>query len=100
MIRRLVFLLVTSLASYGGFYLIYRYYLSDILPVASSEGPQSLWRFETAFILTAIMWVSLAVAALTALSIVLLLVKRARNTQSAAVPRPTPRRKVPGAGLR
>jgi hypothetical protein len=100
MIRRLVFLLVTSLASYGGFYLIYRVYLSDIVPVASSEGTQSLLRFETAFILTAIMWVSLAVAALTTIFIVLLLVRQAQCPQGTAAVPPWPRRKVPGSGLR
>jgi hypothetical protein len=100
MIRRLVFLLATSLASYGGFYLIYLFYLSDIVPVASSEGPQSLWRFEAAFILTAVMWVSLAVAALAAIFIALLLVRQAQRPQGTAAVPPWPRRKVPGSGLR
>ena len=100
MIRRLVFLLLTSLASYAGFYSIYQYYLSDIVPVASSEGPQSLWRFESAFILTAIMWVSLAVAALAAIFLAVLLTRQAPRTGTTATIPPLPRRKVPGSGLR
>lgn len=100
MMRRLVFLLVVSLASYAGFYLIYHFYLSDIVPVASSDGPQSLWRFETAFILTATMWVSLAVAALAAIFIVVLLTRQTPPSRTRAVHPPLPRRRVPGSGLR
>ncbi len=98
MMRRLVFLLLVSLASYAGFYLVYHYFLSDIVPVASSDEPQSLWRFETAFILTAIMWVSLAVAAFAAVFIAVLLTRPAQRTR--ATPPPLARRKVPGSGLR
>lgn len=100
MIRRLVFLLITSLASCSGFYLIYQYYLSDIVPVASSEGPQSLLRFEMAFIVTAVMWVSLAVAVLTAIFLGILLTRPAQPTGTTATNLPLPRRKVPGSGLR
>ncbi len=100
MIRRLLLLLLTSFVSYGGFYLIYHYYLSDIVPVASSDGPQSLWRFEAAFVLTAVMWISLAVAALAFIFIAVLLVKQAQHTGTTATSPPLPRRKVPGSGLR
>lgn len=99
MIRRLAYLLAASLASYGALFLIYQSYLADIVPIASSDGPQSLWRFEAAFVVTAIMWISLAVSVLAALSIGLLLVRRIRDGRSTRVIRPT-QRKVPGAGLR
>lgn len=99
MIRRLVYLLVASLASYGGLYLIYQRYLADVVPIASSDGPQSLWRFEAAFVFTAVMWISLAVSVLSAFSIGLLLMRRTRDRQGLRVIRPA-QRKVPGAGLR
>jgi hypothetical protein len=100
MIRRLVFLLVTSLAFYSAFHLIYGYYLSDIRPVASSEGPQSLLRFETAFVLTAIMWISLAIAMLTSISIIVLVVRRAQSPQAAAAIQSRPNCKDSGSSLR
>lgn len=99
MIRRLVYLLTASLASYGGLYLIYRRYLADIVPIASSDGPQSLWRFEAAFVVTAVMWMSLAVSVLSAFFLGLLLMKRLQDRQGPGAIRPG-RRKVPGAGLR
>lgn len=99
MIRRLVYLLAASLASYGGLYLIYHRYLADIVPIASSDGPQSLWRFEAAFVVTAVMWILLAVSVLSAFSLGLLLVKRIQGRQGPGASRPG-QRKVPGAGLR
>jgi hypothetical protein len=35
--------------------LILRFF-ADILPLASTEEPQSIWRFEMAFVLTAVQW--------------------------------------------
>jgi hypothetical protein len=52
-------------------------YFSDILPLASTE-PQTAWRFEAAFLLTAAQWIALAVVALAVISIVVLLYKSAR----------------------
>ena len=100
MTRRLVFLMLASFASYAGLSLIYQSYFSDIVPVASSEGAQSLWRFEAAFVLTAIMWISLAVALLATIFITVLLIQQIRRTGSRETHSPLPRRKVPGSGLR
>jgi hypothetical protein len=52
-------------------------YFSDILPLASTE-PQSVWRFEAAFLLTAAQWTAIAVVAIAAISIVVLLWKSTR----------------------
>jgi len=73
--RRLVYLTVGATACLAGITVILHYF-SDILPLASTE-PQSLWRFEAAFLLTAAQWVALAVVALSAVSIVMLLWKSA-----------------------
>jgi hypothetical protein len=76
MLRRLVYLVVAATAFLAGVTVILRYF-SDILPLASTE-PQSVWRFETAFLLTAAQWIALAVVAIGAVSIVVLLWKSSR----------------------
>jgi hypothetical protein len=76
MMRRLVYFLVAATAFLAGVTVILGYF-SDILPLASTE-PQSVWRFEAAFLLTAAQWTALAVVAITAVSIILLLWKSAR----------------------
>ncbi len=63
-------------ACFAGITVILRYF-SDILPLASTE-PQSVWRFETAFLLTAAQWIALAVVAITAISIAILLMRSAK----------------------
>ena len=77
MMRRLVYFLVAATAFLAGVTVILRYFL-DILPLASTE-PQSVWRFEAAFLLTAAQWTALAVVAITAVSIIVLLWKSART---------------------
>jgi hypothetical protein len=76
MMRRLVYFLVAATAFLAGVTVILGYF-SDILPLASTE-PQSVWRFEAAFLLTAAQWTALAVVAITAVSIIVLLWKSAR----------------------
>jgi hypothetical protein len=77
MMRRLVYFLVAATAFLAGVTVILGYF-SDILPLASTE-PQSVWRFEAAFLLTAAQWTALAVVAITAVSIIVLLWKSART---------------------
>jgi hypothetical protein len=76
MMRRLVYFLVAATAFLAGVTVILRYF-SDILPLASTE-PQSVWRFEAAFLLTAAQWTAIAVVAIAAISIVVLLWKSTR----------------------
>ncbi|MFO1107978.1 MAG: hypothetical protein U1E61_02210 [Bradyrhizobium sp.] len=76
MLRRLVYLVMASTVLLAGVTVILRYF-SDILPLASTE-PQSVWRFELAFLLTATQWVALAVVALAAVSIAIVLYRSAR----------------------
>ena len=76
MLRRLVYLVAAGTAVLAGVTVILNYF-SDILPLASTE-PQSVWRFEAAFLLTAAQWIALAVVALAAVSIIVLLMKSAR----------------------
>ena len=80
MLRRLVYLLLTSAAFYVGITLILRFF-ADILPLASTEEPQSIWRFEMAFVLTAVQWITLAVAAITALATTVLHCDNARRSE-------------------
>ena len=77
MLRRLAYLAVGATACFAGITVILRYF-SDILPLASTD-PQSVWRFETAFLLTAAQWIALAVVALAAISIAVLLMKSAKT---------------------
>lgn len=76
MLRRLVYLVVAGTLVLAVTTAILRYF-SDILPLASTE-PQSMWRFETAFLVTATQWVALAVVALAATAIIVLLLRSAR----------------------
>ena len=79
MLRRLVYLAVGATACLAGITVILNYF-SDILPLASTE-PQSVWRFEAAFLITAAQWIALAVVALSAVSIVAVL-WRSRRTRA------------------
>ena len=76
MMRRLVYFLVAATAFLAGVTMILRYF-SDILPLASTE-PQSVWRFEAAFLPTAAQWIAIAVVAIAAVSIVVLRWKSTR----------------------
>ena len=76
MLRRLVYLVVAGTVFLASVTVILRYF-SDILPLASTE-PQSVWRFEAAFLLTAAQWTAIAVVAIAAVSIVVLLWKSTR----------------------
>jgi hypothetical protein len=76
MLRRLFYLVVAGTAFLAATSIILRYF-SDILPLASTE-PQSVWRFEVAFLLTAAQWIALAVVAIASISIVTLLWKASR----------------------
>jgi hypothetical protein len=69
--RKLIYLAVGATAVLAGITAILRCF-SDILPLASTE-PQSVWRFEAAFLLTAAQWTALAVVAITSIAIVALL---------------------------
>lgn len=80
MLRRLVYLLIGGTVLFAGITLVLRYF-SDILPLASTE-PQSIWRFETASLLTAAQLLALAVVAVTLVSIVKLLRKPARDNRA------------------
>ena len=75
MLRRLVYLVIAGTACLAGITVILRAF-SDILPLASTE-PQTVWRFEIAFLLTAAQWIALAVVALSAISVIVLLWKSA-----------------------
>jgi len=77
MLRRLVYLVSTSTAFLVGETTILRY-SSDVLPLASTE-PQSIWRFEAAYLLTATQWIVLAVVAIASISIMVLLSKTNRQ---------------------
>jgi hypothetical protein len=77
MLRRLVYLVMAGTAFLAGVTIILRYF-SDILPLASTE-PQSVWRFEAAFLLTAAQWIALAVVAIATISIVVLLWRTSRT---------------------
>ena len=75
MLRRLVYLVVTGALVLAAVTVILRFF-SDILPLASTE-PQSVWHFETTFLLAAAQWIALAVVALGAIAIIVLLLRSA-----------------------
>ncbi len=77
MLRRLVYLVVAGALVLAATTVILRYF-SDILPLASTE-PQSIWRWETARLLTAAQWIALAVVALAAIAIIVLALRSART---------------------
>jgi len=80
MLQRFVYLLVGDTAALAGISFILRYF-SDIQPVATPE-PQSVWRFEAAYLLTAAQWIALAVLAFAAVSIVVLLFRSRRGARA------------------
>jgi hypothetical protein len=70
MLKRLIFLVLAGTAALAGLTFILNYF-ADVLPLASTE-PQSVWRFEMAFLLTAAQWIALSVVALGAIAIIVL----------------------------
>jgi hypothetical protein len=78
MLRRLVYLVVASTAFLAGVTVILRFF-SDVLPLASTE-PQSIWRFEAAFLLTTAQWVAIAVVAIASISIVVMLFSKSARS--------------------
>ncbi|MFB9262375.1 hypothetical protein ACFFWD_04195 [Bradyrhizobium erythrophlei] len=69
--RRLTLLFLGSAAFSLALALLYIWCFSDILPLASTE-PQSIWRFEAAFVVTSVAWIAASVSALSAVGLLLL----------------------------
>lgn len=76
MIRRLVVLVCTSALACAALLILYHFVFSDILPLAAGEETQSVSRFEAAFVVTAVTWISGAVCLLSVLGLVTLLYLR------------------------
>jgi uncharacterized membrane-anchored protein len=76
MIRRLIVLFCISALACAALLILYHFIFSDILPLAASEETQSVWRFEAAFLVTAVIWICGAVCLLSALSLVTLRCRR------------------------
>jgi len=76
MLQRLVYLVVVATAVLAGITVVLGYF-SDIQPVAFPE-PQSVWRFEVAFLLTAAQWIALAVVGIALVAITVLILRSAR----------------------
>jgi hypothetical protein len=70
MIKRLIVLVCTSALTCAALLILYHFVFSDILPLAASEETQSVWRFEAAFVVTAVTWICGAVCLLSALGLV------------------------------
>ncbi|MFB9261596.1 hypothetical protein ACFFWD_00080 [Bradyrhizobium erythrophlei] len=69
--RRLTLLFVGSAIFSLTLVLFYNWFFPDVLPLASTE-PQSIWRFEAAFVVTSIAWIAASVSALSAVGLLLL----------------------------
>ncbi len=69
--RRLSLLFLGSAAFSLALALLYNWCFPDILPLASTE-PQSIWRFEAAFVVTSVAWIAASVSALSAVGLLLL----------------------------
>jgi hypothetical protein len=76
MIKRSIILVCTSALACAALLILYHSVFSDILPLAASEETQSVWRFEAAFVVTAVTWICGAVCLLSALGLVALLCHR------------------------
>jgi hypothetical protein len=76
MIRRLIVLVCISALASASLLILFHFVFSDILPLAASEETQSVWRFEAAFLITAVTWISGAVCLLSALGLVTLFCHR------------------------
>lgn len=68
MTRRLIVLFSVSALASGAVLILYHFVFSDILPLAAGAVPQSIWRFEAAFLVTAAAWICGAVCLLSALA--------------------------------
>jgi len=77
MLHRLVYLVMAGTTTLVGLTFLLRLF-SDVLPLASTE-PQSVWRFEAAFLLTTAQWIVLGVVALGSSAIVVLTWKSVRT---------------------
>ncbi|UGY17872.1 hypothetical protein [Bradyrhizobium septentrionale] len=69
--RALAILFVGSAAAAAALSLLYNWLFPDILPLASTE-PQAIWRFEAAFVVTAVSWTAAFVALASMLSLLLI----------------------------
>lgn len=69
--RTLGFLFAGSAISTAALVLFYNWLFPDAMPLASTE-PLLAWRFEAAFVVSAITWTAAFVAAASALSLLLL----------------------------
>jgi amino acid transporter len=76
MTRRLIVLFSVSALASGALLILYHFVFADILPLAASEETQSVWRFEAAFLVTAVTWICGAVCLLSALGLGALLCHR------------------------
>lgn len=76
MIKRLIVLVCVSALTRAALLILYHSVFSDILPLAASEETQSVWRFEAAFVVTAVTWICGAVCFLSVLGLVTLLYQR------------------------
>ncbi|QOZ30169.1 hypothetical protein [Bradyrhizobium sp. CCBAU 51753] len=68
--RALAFLFAGSAVTTVALVLFYNWFFPDVLPLASTE-PQVIWRFEAAFVVSAIAWTAAFVAAASGLSLLL-----------------------------
>lgn len=77
MLHRLVYLVMASAAALVGITILLNFF-SDVLPLASTE-PQSVWRFEMAFLLTAAQWIAIGVVAIASTAVIVMAWKSARQ---------------------
>ncbi|VIO72911.1 hypothetical protein CI1B_45600 [Bradyrhizobium ivorense] len=77
--RAMAMLFCGSAVTTAALVLFYNWFFPDILPLASTE-PQVIWRFEAAFIVTAITWITAAVAAVSGLSLLLMAFTNSKPT--------------------
>jgi hypothetical protein len=72
MIPRLTLLTVASAALALLLLFVFQTYFSDILPLAATEVPPSTWRFQGAYVITILMYLSTAIAFMSVLGLIAL----------------------------
>lgn len=65
---------------------IFHTYFSDILPLASTEAPPPSWRFQGAYMITCLIFISAAVAFMSLLGVIALIGWRYSNSASNITP--------------
>ena len=75
-IVRLILLTAASIVLALALTWLFHAYFSEILPLAAAERPAPSWRFQGAYLLTALIYISIAIAFMSLLGLIALIGRR------------------------